>query len=300
MRNWETRDVDRRFLKLYSGILFNAREFVGGETVDTFFHFGCPEFAVLKERYPIEEVAGRGSAFRRALRLTQWLSEHLSHEGEFLLTHELKLDALTLLGYGFGIKEHGLNCFCKAEILVECCLALGIRARRVGLYPCSPYDTDNHVVAEIYDEERGKWILLDPTTGGYLTDGSSPLSTIEARERFALDAPCTVVLPRQRARNMEELAEKNVGWNTYYAKNCYYLTVETVSGFGVDASSHEVCLLPRGFDCRARNIRQAEFMLENAKKWGWDEAAVHTIERWETGARVRPISVGSLRLWDGP
>ena len=76
---------------------------------------------------------------------------------------------MRLLAYSFQNQEHGINCLNKAKILAESCLALGIYARRVFLYPFSPYDFDSHVVCEIYEEKLRKWIMLDPTTDGYLS-----------------------------------------------------------------------------------------------------------------------------------
>lgn len=75
-------------------------------------------------------------------------------------------NALHLPPYSFQNKEHGINCLNKAKILAESCLSLGIYARRVFLYPFSPFDFDSHVACEIFDEKRSKWIRMDPTTDG--------------------------------------------------------------------------------------------------------------------------------------
>ena len=88
--------------------------------------------------------------------------------------------------------------------------------------------------------------MLDPTTGGYFTDGKTPLSFLEIRECFAQNARGTVVLPRQRMTEFDKLAEKNLSWNYYYAKNCYFMTVETTSGFGKN-DAEPAYLLPIGF-----------------------------------------------------
>ncbi len=53
---------------------------------------------------------------------------------------------MKLLTYSFENDEHGINCLNKAKILAECCLALGIFARRVFIHPFSPFDFDSHVV----------------------------------------------------------------------------------------------------------------------------------------------------------
>lgn len=299
MNKIERREVDHRFLEVYCGILFNSREFEQEERVPLLYKFDCPEFAELKARWPIEQTAGRGGDFVRGLRLARWLSRNLNHKGDFSFTAALSFDSLTLLDYGFGKKEHGMNCAAKAKILEECCLSLGIYARTVGLYPASPYDSDNHVVVEIFDREKGKWIMLDPTTGGYVSAGGEPLSCFEMREAFAQFGPVSVVLPRQSGRDLPLLAERNVAWNSYYAKNCYFFTINTVSEFGT-GEGREVHILPCGFDCRLRRVRNAEYMLENAKKWNWGEDAIHTIGRWVVNARTTYPLIGSPSVWDPP
>lgn len=52
--------------------------------------------------------------------------------------------------------------------------------------PCSPYDGDNHVVAQVFINELKKWVMLDPTYSAYLTnEQGEPLSLLELRDYFA-------------------------------------------------------------------------------------------------------------------
>lgn len=301
MTKKERREQDERLDQIYCGILYAAGQLEEGEPVPLFYHFFCPEFAVLRRKYGLEKTAGRGGEFAMALRLCRWLAPNLLHEGDFFLTEaqDMPMNSLALLEYGFGRKDRGLNCACKAKILTECCLALGIHARRVGLYPASPYDADNHVVTEIFDRKRNKWCMLDPTNGGYFTDGVSPLSCLEMRERLAERSAATVVLPKQSAKNLSALKEKNAEWNLYYAKNCFYFTVETVSGFG-SSSSRNAYLLPRGFDVHARETRNERFMLEKAREWNWGKRAEGRLEQWAESARERKPLIGGTSLWSPP
>ncbi|MCH5148374.1 MAG: transglutaminase domain-containing protein [Clostridiales bacterium] len=299
MNKREKTQVGKRFLGVYCGILFNAPSFETGQEVVCSYDFTNPKYEELKSRYPIVKIAGEGGDFERALRICQWLAPNLSHQGNFSLTSSLEFNSISLLDYAFGNPEHGVNCVSKAKILVECCLALGIFARRIGLYPNSPFDTDNHVVAEIYDRKRKKWIMLDPTSGGYFTDGKNPLSCLEMRENFALNAGGSIVLPRQKSISLEKLNEKNLSWNFYFAKNCYYMTVETVIGFG-ENDADSAYLLPVGFDCKANRRQNADFMLKTAIKEGWEATAIKSLEK-----RVRSIEkftplVGSKALWHIP
>lgn len=299
MNKSEELDVGKRFLEVYCGILFNAPTFEIGQKIVCSYDFTNPKYEELKSRYPILQVAGKGSDFERALRICKWLAHNLSHQGDFSLTGNIEFNSISLLDYAFGNSEHGINCVGKAKILVEYCLALGIFARRIGLYPYSPFDTDNHVVVEVYDRKRKKWIMLDPTSGGYFTDGSSPLSCLEMRENFALNAGGSIVLPRQKSISLEKLNEKNISWNFYYAKNCYYLTVETAIGFG-ENESVSAYLLPVGFNCKANRKQNANFMLKTAIKESWGETAINSPEKRVQNFDEWTPLVGSTALWNAP
>ncbi len=300
MTKKERREQDNRLFEIYCGMLFNSMRFSEGEPVPLFYHFSCPEFAVLRKKYGLEKIAGKGSEFPMALRLCRWLAPNLLHEGDFSLTEAQNMphNALALLEYAFGRRDRGLNCACKAKILTECCLSLGIPARRVGLYPNSPYDIDNHVVTEIYDRRLGRWCMLDPTTGGYFTEGAGPISCLAMRAALA-ERRGSAVLPRQREGDLAALREKNAGWNLYYAKNCYFFTVETVSGFGT-GTARDAYYVPLGFDCHARELRNNDFLAEKAREWGWDEAAAEKIARWRSDLEAREPLVGSSALWNAP
>lgn len=299
MKKHEEKEVGKRFLEVYIGILFNAQSFETGQEVVCSYDFDSANYEELKSRYPISYVAGKGGDFERALRICRWLYSNLSHQGDFSLTSNLEFNSISLLDYAFGNKERGINCVGKAKILVECCLALGIFARRIGLYPNSPYDIDNHIVAEIYDRKRKKWIMLDPTSGGYFTNGKNPLSCLEMRENFALNAGGSIVLPRQKTTNLEKLNEKNLSWNFYYAKNCYFMNVEIVSGFGKN-NAGVAYLMPVGFDCKANRKQNADFLLKTAIKEGWSETAINSLEKHADSFDDFTLLVGSTTLWNAP
>lgn len=77
---------------------------------------------------------------------------------------------LALLAYSLDNNSHGINCRSKAQILNEMCLALGIYARKVWIMPSSMYDTDCHVVNEVWDTALQKWVMLDVTNNQYWVD----------------------------------------------------------------------------------------------------------------------------------
>ena len=184
MTRKEWNELNEERLRIYSGILFHNQTFAeGNPDAQIRYDFSCPEFVTLRETYDLERIAGKGSDFARAKRLLHHLAPRLHHSSWY--DNHVPCNALDLLEYSFGKPDQGINCLNKSKTLAECCLALGIYARRVSIMPFSPYDFDNHVVTEIYDRELKKWIMLDATTDGYFVDeNKTPLSLLEMQENF--------------------------------------------------------------------------------------------------------------------
>lgn len=291
--------VGRRCLEIYSDLIRTSPAFERGQEIVCSYDFDNEKFEQLKSRYPIQKIAGSGGDFERALCICRRIGLKIAHQGDFSLTSDLEFNSLTLLDYALGDGGHGINCVGKAKILVECCLALDIYARSVGLYPNSPFDTDNHVVAEIFDRRRNKWIMLDPTSGGFYTDGKEPLSCLEMRENFATGAMGSAILPRQRTTDPSILRDKNIDWNSYYAKNCYYMTVETSSGFG-ENDAPLAYLLPVGFDFKENRKKNAEYLLQTAKREKWSDKAVASIQKLMRYYEEFTPLIGSTSLWSSP
>lgn len=301
MNRQEARQMNETLLNVYCGILFHARSFEPGEAVTFSYQFDCPEFERLRAAYPIERVAGRGGEFERALRLCRWLAPRLKHKGDF--DNSVPCNALALMDYCFEKPDVGINCVNKAKILVECCLSLGIYARRLWMFPLSPYDMDNHVVAEVFDRRLNKWILLDPTTGGYFSDGAKPLSALEARACYAENGRVTVVLNRQAPGKIDELIQKpgNLELNAYYAKNFYRLCVETASGFGKVEEARHANLLPVGVNMQQQETENMRYRIGIARRWGMEDGLIGEMEAHLAQISQRyDVLLGTEQMWDAP
>ena len=273
----------------FRGVLFNALQLAEGETIRLEYRFDCPEFQRLRESYPIEQVAGKGGDFERALRLCRWLAPRLRHKSDY--DNHVPCNALALLDYCFEKSDTGINCLNKAKVLVECCLALGIYARRVGGMPCSPYDDDSHVVTEVFDRKRNKWVALDPTCGSYFSTGGEPLSCFELRAAFAENQSVSAIMNRQNPAHIRELQKRNLSANYYYAKNSFYFSFETVSAFGVPEENAAVFVVPEGFDLRRQQIQHLEYV---ALKYNVD------MGKQIARTKVKPFRIASPALWDSP
>lgn len=230
----ELKEIWQEELNVFKGVLFNSSEFAEGVEDSLSYSFNCVKFDVLKQDYEIQDIAGNGTSFERAVNLTRYFAPRLVHDGSF--DNHINCNALELLRYSLNKPYCGINCLNKSKILQESCLALKIPTRRVWIMPCSPYDTDNHVVTEIYDNSLRKWIMLDVTSGGYFTDAAGvPLSVVEIRGKFSLNEVCNFVnIVSECAEVFSDKDAEALYYERYFAKNLFWFAVEKNNGYGDD------------------------------------------------------------------
>lgn len=245
---------------LYLGILNNYPDFAAEADAHLTYDFAAGEWAELRARYAPEKIAKDGTPFEKARRLLHYFAPRLSHCSFY--DNHVTCNALQLLSYSFENKEHGINCLNKAKILAECCLAVGIYARRVFIYPFSPFDFDSHVVCEIYDTSLGKWVMLDPTTDGYFVDANRvPRSMWEIRDGFRSSHFQTFISSTTRGRDLTRVAQRYEDINLYMMKNCFRLSFETYNGFGEREGT--VDLVPAGYSVCRNEALNHKFRVDN-------------------------------------
>lgn len=260
MTKKEYKETLQQYLDIYCGILFNNQIFQNDNDEQIIYNFDCPEFAVLKSKYQLEQIAGDGSDYKRAKRLLHYLAPRLTHSSFY--DNHVPCNALDLLEYSLDNPKQGINCLNKSKILEECCLALGIYARRVRLMPYSPYDFDNHVVVEIYDRESQRWIMMDPTTDGLFVDNQgTPLSVFEMRNKFANAEFVTYVHSTDSLKNLQKLKEKYIDQNAYICKNLFYFYIDKDSTFG--ATNNTLAFVPVGYSIKNSLIANTKYRINN-------------------------------------
>ena len=260
MNKKEQKEVSQQLLDVFSGILFNNQKFDTGNTKEIIYNFECHEFTILKEKYKLEEIAGKGSDFKKAKRLLHYLAPRLTHSSWY--DNHVPCNALDLLDYSLNNPEQGINCLNKSKILEECCLSLGIYARRVSIMPYSPYDLDNHVVTEIYDRKLQKWIMLDPTTDGLFVDENGiPLSLLEMREKFANAKFITYISSTDTLKDLKKLKHKYIEQNAYICKNLFFFYVDQDSTFG--KTGNTLAFIPANYSVKEKLIANVKYRIEN-------------------------------------
>lgn len=225
-----------------AGILRNNLEFHDGTDYELIYDFSHDNYKTLKNKYKLENTAKGGTEFEKALRLMDEYAPRLTHESYY--DNHVPANALDLLEYSLDNKKQGINCRAKAQILNEMCLSLGIYSRKVWIIPYSGYDVDCHVVNEVWDSSRNKWVMLDITNNEYWVDkNNTPLSVLEIREKAALREFCTPVEAGSKTNNLQELKEKNIGDFLYIVKNMVYMKYCT--NYTVGESEKTYLLLPK-------------------------------------------------------
>lgn len=213
-----------------AGVLRHHLNFADGEEIRLTYDMENEQYAVLKQQYGIEEIAGEGSEWEKAARLMDAFAGRLAHKSNY--GNEIPMNALDLLAHSLDNKAHGINCRSKAQILNEMCLSLGIYARKVWIMPISEYDSDCHVVNEVWDSSLNKWVMLDITNNQYwLDENGTPLSVLEVRKLGAENIFCTPVCPGDSLDNLQKLKEKYIGNFVYIMKNMVY--TEYCAAYGV-------------------------------------------------------------------
>jgi hypothetical protein len=146
--------------------------------------------ARLRKLYGLEAVAGQGSETERLVNLMRWVYRLTGHANEPEIPKELNAFNLIRLAKD----EHMLiNCYMKTVILNEVYLAMGWPSRQTHLLPAEKEEVSSHFVTSVYAETLGKWVMMDPDMGVYLTDERGTLLGVsEVRSRIIAGRPLRV------------------------------------------------------------------------------------------------------------
>lgn len=205
-----------------AGILNSILEFENGIRHEFIYDFDNEKYSILKSKYNIERYAKGNSEFGKAQTLMGEFAPRLTHLSDY--DNHIDVNALALLEYSLDNKQHGINCRSKAQIFNEMCLALGIYSRKLWIMPFSEYDSECHVVNEIWDTKLNKWIMLDITNNEYWVDeNGTPLSVLEIRYKGAKQEFCTPVFVNEQINDLHLLHKKHFEDFVYIMKNMAFM-----------------------------------------------------------------------------
>ncbi len=245
---------------LYTGLLKINQEFCKSEDASLSYNFNDDSFIILKEKYKIDVIAGNGDNLSKALNIMRWVSNHIIHDGCSKAQSE---NALELLEYAYNKKSgFGINCAMLSNVLARCLMSVNMHAREVKLIPYSPYDFDSHRVVQVYINELGKWIMLDPTYSSYVMNNQGNILNI-AEIRLLLADQEEVVFNQEINYNGRKMESDSMFYKEYLAKNMFCLSTPDRMAFTSVKNSKLVYAYPKNFNIKQRDILCIEFKIKN-------------------------------------
>jgi hypothetical protein len=123
------------------------------------------------------KIGSSGDELERSAKIIQWMKTLMKYDRGSVGTKE---DALSILEEVETTKKASDREF--SIVFSQSCTALGIYARRGEFRikePATSKDEDYYKVDEIWSNKFNKWVMIDPSSGGYIQKDSVPLSAME-------------------------------------------------------------------------------------------------------------------------
>ena len=146
-----------------------------------------PKLAQLRKLYRLEEViAPGGSEFERQVLLMDWVHNRFTRFGQPSTSARGALEILN------GIEQgHTFFCTQYAQLFASAAASLGWVDRVLALrrhQGVSAGGSTEHSTTEIWSNQYGKWVMLDPTSNMYLEKNGIPLNAYEIRQEWFYNA----------------------------------------------------------------------------------------------------------------
>src|ERR1041384_4987389 len=145
-----------------------------------FDSFANPKLKELRERYKLEEVIAPGrDEFDQQVRLMDWTHNRFKKFGKPSTNARGAIEILRDI-------EGGETFFCAqyAKVLVSAAASLGWIDRELALrrhQGTAAGGSTEHSTTEIWSNQYGKWVMLDPTANMFLEKDGVPLNAWEIR-----------------------------------------------------------------------------------------------------------------------
>jgi hypothetical protein len=179
----------------------------------------------LRDTYDLRTVAGQGSEPDQIINLMSWVYSLASHGNEPAIPEER--NAFTFI-HQATVEQKQINCYMKTVILNEVYLSMGFPSRHTHLLPYSEEEEGSHFITSVYSRMLGRWILMDPDFGIYVTDEQGEILGVdEVRRRLAAGDPLVTVRPgRSSVENAWEDIENFLGGVDYsWFLSCFVFKV---------------------------------------------------------------------------
>jgi hypothetical protein len=186
--------------------------------IDIDFHYSSSSninLRKLRDMYDLETIAGQGSEIDRIVSLMSWVYGLTGHANEPKIPNER--NAFTLIRLAKD-EQKPINCYMKTVILNEVYLAMGFYSRHTHLLPHSNEEQESHYITSVYSQSLGKWILMDPDIGAYVTDKKGNILGVSETRRRLIEGKSmkTILVGRSTIPRLRENLVDFIQGTDYY------------------------------------------------------------------------------------
>ena len=199
----------------------------------TYQDAASPELVNFKNKFNLDSVAGNGNEISKIKNLLRWVHNTVRHNGENWSNPPLKngLDLIEICRK----EKRPVNCRMLATILKDVYQAEGFKARLVTCMPKDTADQDCHVINVVWSKTLDKWLWMDPTYNGYVTDLKGNLLSIEeVRAKLYEGKINDLTLNSDANWNNEVQWKGDYYFGFYMSKNLYWLQCTANSEWDIE------------------------------------------------------------------
>lgn len=139
----------------------------------------------LRQKYKVDQIAGSGDTFSKAINIMQWLTNNTFYCGISINYVDDITDKILKKSLGKKFNK-AINCREKAIIFTDLLLSIGIHALPLLLYGFNTLEGKSfcpcHLMVHVYLNEQKKWAIFDPSFNAYFMENGKILNIIELRE----------------------------------------------------------------------------------------------------------------------
>ncbi len=181
-------DTIRRTPGEFCVVEYHVRDFEGRFSPEDYGDPLSERLTTLRQEFHLDSVvANYDSEWEQLLALKRWVRGRWDH-GWGKRWGEVK-DALDILR--LAADGEPFTCGFYGQVFAECCTALGLPARRIGIgLRDSGFPRDytfwnvGHALPEAWSNDFGKWVVLDPDLNCHYEWEGEPLSALEIHEAW--------------------------------------------------------------------------------------------------------------------
>lgn len=215
----------------YEGMLKASQAYTVDKKAYQFYYANPNDSNLVRLRttFNLDSIAGCGNEISKIKNIMYWVHDIVPHDG--ISRNPKSKNAIDMIRL-CQKEKRGVNCRMMAQILNECYLAMGFKARYVTCLP-KVMINDCHVINVVYSCTLNKWIWMDPTFAAYITDDKGMLLSIqEVRERLRMSLP--LVLNDDANWNHKSKQTKEDYLDNYMTKNLYHIECINNTGFNTE------------------------------------------------------------------